>query len=215
MLQAAYRYAEELRVEVGPEIIVDWPTVDASPQLLSMQEYDPDFAFIASTAMNAASILRDSRKLRIRTRYICNNRTFTEALPKHAMGTAEGVLGIQPIAPYGVDVPGMESIIAFHEKWHPYHEATLAYVEGWVNLLVPMEACRMADEAGELNGLGLKRAMETLRDFDIGGLTPPLSYFGDDHRATTQARVWSIKDGLIQPYTGYIDVGRPKIYFEL
>jgi branched-chain amino acid transport system substrate-binding protein len=215
MLKAAYRYAKELQVEVGPEIIVDWPTLDATPQLLSMQEYDPDYAFIASTAMNAASILRDSRKLRIRTRYICNNRTFTEALPKQAMGTAEGVLGIQPIAPYGADVPGMESIIACHDKWHPYHEATLAYVEGWVNLLVPMEACRMADEAGELNCLGLKRAMETLRDYDVGGLTPPLSYFGDDHRATAQARVWSIQDGIIQPYTGYIDVGRPKAYFEL
>lgn len=215
MLPAAYLYAKELRVEVGPEIIVDWPTVDATPQLLSIQEYDADFAYIASTAMNAASILRDSRKLGIRTRYICNNRTFTEALAKHAMGTAEGVLGVQPIAPYGADVPGMERIIACHEKWHPYHEATLAYVEGWVNLLVPMEACRLADEAGELHGAGLKRAMETLRNLDTGGLTPPLSYFGDDHRATTQACVWSIQGGLIRPHTGYIDVGRSKAYFEL
>ncbi len=215
MLRAAKRYAEEAGVEVGPDQVVNWPTADATPQLLAMQEFDPDYAFIASTAMNAASILRDSRKLGLRTRFVCNNRTFTEALPGLAMGTAEGVLGVQPLAPFGADVPGMEPIRACHDRWHPYHEATLAYVEGWVNLAVPMEACRIADEAGELHCEGLKRAMETFRGYDTGGLIAPLSYFEDDHRATTQARIYQIEQGRMVPRTDCIDVGRGKDYFEV
>ena len=215
MLRAAKRYAHELGVEVGPDQIINWPTADATPQLLAMQEYDPDYAFIASTAMNAASVLRDSRKLDLRTCFFCNNRTFTEALPRLAMGTAEGVLGVQPLAPYGADVPGMEKITACHDKWHPYHEASLAYVEGWLNLMIPMEACRLADEAGELDSQGLKRAMETFRDHDTGGLIAPLSYYDDDHRATTRARIYRIDRSELVPQTDYIDVGRGKEYFEL
>lgn len=215
MLVAAKRYAAEIGVEVGPDQVVNWPTADATPQLLALQEYDPDYAFIASTAMNAASILRDSRKLGLRARFVCNNRTFTEALPGLAMGTAEGVLGVQPLAPFGADVPGMEPIRACHDRWHPYHEATLAYVEGWVNLAVPMEACRIADEAGELDCEGLTRAMETFRDYETGGLIAPLSYFEDDHRATTRARIYRIEEGRMVPMTACIDVGRDRDYFEV
>lgn len=214
-LEAAKRYANEIGVEVGPDQIVNWPTLDATPQLLSMQAFEPDYALIVSTAMNAATILRDSKKLAMKTRFICNNRVFTEDLSKLAMGTAEGVLGIQSVAPYGANVPGMEKIVKLHDMRHPYHEPTVAYVDGWVNILVPMEAARIADESGKLTPDGLKEVLEGFRHFSTGGLLPALSFYEDDHRATTQARIYAIERESLLAITDFIDVGRDRKYFDI
>ena len=214
-LEAAKMYASELGVDVGPDQIVNWPTLDATPQLLSMQAFEPDYALIVSTSMNAATILRDSKKLAIKTRFICNNRVFTEDLAKLAMGTAEGVLGIQSVAPYGANVPGMEKIVKLHDMRHPYHEPTVAYVDGWVNILVPMEAAKTADEAGKLTSDGIKEVLESFRHYSTGGLLPTLSFYEDDHRATTQARIYAIERESLVAITGFIDVGRDKKYFDI
>lgn len=215
LLEAGKMYADEIGVEVGPDQIINWPTLDATPQLLLMREFDPDYAFITSTAMNAATILKDSKRLGIRTQFICNLRTFNEDLPRLTMGAAEGTFGVQPVAPYGANVPGMEKIVKCHDKWHPYHHPTLVYVEGWSHILVPMEGCKIADEAGNLTADGIKEAMETFRDFDTGGLVPPLSYFQKDHRATTQTKIFRIEKDRLIPITDYIDVGRDEKYFEI
>jgi len=213
-LEAGKSYAAENCVEVGPDQIIKWPTLDTTSQLLTMQEFDPDYAYITSTAMNAATILRDSRRLGIKIKFICNNRVFTEDLPRFAMGTAEEVLGIQPVTPYGANVPGMEKIVKSHDKWHPYHVPTIAYVEGWANILVPMEACRIADETGKLTSDGIKEILEAFRSFDTGGIVPPLSFFPDDHRATTQTKIYHVENEDLVAITDYVDTGRNKRYFE-
>ncbi len=214
-LDAGKKYAAEMGLEVGIDQIVNWPTLDATPQLLSMQEYDPDYAFLASTAMNAANLIKDAKRLKIRTQFICNTRVFTEDLPRMTMGIEEGILGIQPVTPYGATVPGMERIVRCHDKWHPYHQPNLVYVEGWANILVPMEACRIADEAGKLTSDGIKEVLESFRNFDTGGIVPPVSYFQHDHRPTTQTKIYRIENGQLVAITDYIDIGRDKNYFEM
>jgi branched-chain amino acid transport system substrate-binding protein len=207
-LKAAKIYAKELEVEIGPDQIINWPTIDASTQLTSMQEYNPDFAFISSTAKNAVSIFKDAHRLAIKTKFICNMRVFNEELIRLGATTVEGALGVQPIAFYGQNVPGMNKIVKAHDKWHPYHYPTLLYVEGWANVLILTVALKIADDAGKLTPGGLKKAFESFRNFNTGGLTPPISYFEHDHRATTESRIYKISDGKYIPESDSIDVGR-------
>ncbi|NNG00198.1 MAG: ABC transporter substrate-binding protein [Desulfobacteraceae bacterium] len=212
-LDAAKQYARSLDIEIGPDQCIGWPTSDATDILMAVKADDLDYAFITSTAMNAATVLKDARRIGLRTKLICNIRVMNEDLPRFALDTAEGVLGIQPMAFYGANCRGMAKIQRSHEKWHPYHIANAIYVEGWAYILVPMAAARIADTAGELHAQGLKKAMETFRDFDAGGLTPPMSYFTDDHRPATGSIVYQINRGRIQPVTDYLDVGRDENYF--
>jgi branched-chain amino acid transport system substrate-binding protein len=207
-LKAAKRYAKELNVELGPDQIINWPTIDTSKQLSAMQEYEPDFAYISSTAKNAASIFKDAYRLEIKTQFICNIRVFNEDLIRLGTSTVEGAWGVQPLAFYGETVPGMEKIVKAHDRWHPYHFPTLIYVEGWANILVLTAGLRIADDAGELTPEGLKKAFESFRNFNTGGLTPPISYFKHDHRATTESRIYRISDGEYKPDSDFIDVER-------
>ena len=64
-------------------------------------------------------------------------------------------------------------------------------------MLVMVEGLKRAKAAGKLNGPGLKDALETIKDFETGGLTPPLTYTPTDHRATTTCGLYTIKGGQL------------------
>jgi branched-chain amino acid transport system substrate-binding protein len=59
------------------------------------------------------------------------------------------------------------------------------------------EALRRADAAGKLNGPGIREALESLNNYDLGGLTPPVTYTKDDHRSTTSVSLYQVKGGKL------------------
>ncbi len=173
-------YANKIGVDVGPDQVINWPTKDATVQLTNMTRYDPDYAYITSTAMNGAVILKNAKALGLKTKFISNIRNFEESLITLSGGAAEGTYGVHPIAPYGADVPGMKKVVASHEKWHPGEMGTNVYVEGWVNILSVTEALKTADKAGDLTPGGIRNAFEKFRNFSTGGLAPPMTFTKTD-----------------------------------
>ncbi|UCG05760.1 MAG: ABC transporter substrate-binding protein [Desulfobacterales bacterium] len=206
-------YAKKIGVDVGPDQVINWPTKDATVQLTNMSRYDPDFAYITSTAMNGAVILKNAKALGLRTRFISNIRNFEESLITLSGGAAEGTYGVHPIAPYGAPVPGMKKVVASHEKWHPGEQGTNVYVEGWVNILSVSEALKSADKTGDLTPSGIRDAFEKFRDFSTGGLAPPLTFTSTDHRASMAAKIYEVKKDRFAAATDWIELPRDMEYF--
>ena len=101
ILKTSKKYAKKIGVDVGPDQVINWPTKDATVQLTNMNRYSPDFAYITSTAMNGAVILKNAKALGLKTKFISNIRNFEESLITLSGGAAEGTYGVHPIAPYG------------------------------------------------------------------------------------------------------------------
>ncbi|HMK36676.1 MAG TPA: ABC transporter substrate-binding protein [Desulfomonilaceae bacterium] len=213
ILDACNLYAKTLGIEVVTDQVVNWPTKDATVQLTNMKRTDPDFAYLTSTAMNGAVILKNAKALGLRTKFISNIRNFEETLITLSGGAAEGSYGVDPFAPYGADVPGMKKVVECHEKWHAGEVGTNVYVEGWVNILVAAEALRMADKAGKLVPEGIREALEQFKNFDTGGLAPPLTYTSTDHQGSMAAKVYEVKGGKMVDVSGWIDLPREQEYF--
>jgi len=110
---------------------------------------------------------------------------------------AEGVTGVMPHVPFGTDVPGMRAIVDYHKQNHPNDTHDALYVRGWTYVSLWSEALRRADKAGELNGEGVKKATETLLNYDLGGLTGNVTYTATDHRPSTKVNIFIIKDGKL------------------
>jgi branched-chain amino acid transport system substrate-binding protein len=206
-------YAAKIGVDVGPDQVINWPTKDATVQLTNMTRYDPDYAYITSTAMNGAVILKNAKALGLKTKFISNIRNFEESLITLSGGAAEGTYGVHPIAPYGADVPGMKKVVESHEKWHQGETGTNVYVEGWVNILSVTEALKTADKAGDLTPGGIRNAFEQFRNFSTGGLGPPLTFTKTDHRASMAAKMYQIQNGKIMPVSDWIELPRDMEYF--
>ena len=49
----------------------------------------------------------------------------------------------------------------------------------------------------------MKAALEQLKDFDLGGLTSPITYTSSDHRPSTKTPIYMVKGGKLQKVAEY------------
>ena len=193
-IEAGKQYAKELGIELVHEEIIPASFQDVTSNLLNMQKKAPDYAYVQTTVSWCAVLLKDAKKLGIKTKFFLGNYGITEALPALAKDAAEGVYGMTTHVPYGANVPGMKKILEWNKK-HPAKSPDTVYVRGWAYGLVWAEGLRIADKNKHLTGEGVKNALETLKNFDTGGLVPPITYSATDHRPTTKTTIYVIKGG--------------------
>jgi branched-chain amino acid transport system substrate-binding protein len=204
-LDEAKSYAKTLGLEIGPDIFIPDIASLKSPSLVlsPLRSYQPDFAYLYMTSKEASALLREVRGMDLKTRWLCSMRAFDETLLSF-----DGVFGVQPFSPFGEDVPGMAEIIEAHQKWHPYDSHTLSYVEGWVTVNIMAEGLgRSLPEQG-FSRERVKMAFEGFKNFVVGGLLPPITFTAQDHRPSTESRIFIVKDGKLLRHTGFISVGR-------
>ena len=196
-IEAGRRYCKDIGVDLVDEEIVPGAFQDATSQLLNMKQKGADYAYINVTTTGVSTILRDAKKLGLATKFGSNPYGFSEALPLVAKEAAEGVTGVMPHVPFGENVPGMKRLMDFHQKNHPQDTHDALYVRGWSYVLVWTEALKRADKAKALTGEGVKAALETFKDFDLGGLTEAVTYTSTDHRPSTKTPIYQIKGGKL------------------
>jgi branched-chain amino acid transport system substrate-binding protein len=112
------------------------------------------------------------------------------------------VFSVQAFAAFGdTRHPGMEEVLRVYNKWrmkdgHSLDDAMLKnmrYVQGYVSFLLFRRGIeKLVDDKKELTGKNLKEAYESFRQLQTGGLTPPISYTGEDHRPTNRTRIYSM-----------------------
>ena len=185
--RSAALYAKEVGVDLVDEQIVPTSFTDATSQLLTMKTKDPDFAYINTNTQWVPVILKDSYKLGLKTKYFINNYGIDERTPKLAGDAAEGVMGIQDVAYWGENVPGMKTLMEVHAKNHPNETPNSPYMRGWLWVIMAVEALKRAGP--NATGEQIKNAFESFKEFDPWGLTPPFTYTSEDHRPTTRARI--------------------------
>ena len=196
-IEAGRRFAKEIGVDLVDEEILPGGFQDATSQLLNMRKKGAEYAYINVTTTGVSIVLRDAKKLGLSTKFGSNPYGFSEQLPRVAGDVAEGVTGVVPHVPFGLDVPGMKRLVDFHNANHPGDAHDAMYVRGWATFLVWAEALKRADKAGALNGEGIRKAAETLKDFDLGGLAEPVTYTATDHRPTTKTPIFQVQKGKL------------------
>jgi branched-chain amino acid transport system substrate-binding protein len=202
-IEAGRRFCKENGIDLVDEEIVPGNFQDATSQLLNMKQKGADYAYINVTTTGVSLILRDAKKLGLATRFGSNPYGFSETLPAVAKEAAEGATGVMPHVPFGENVPGMKRLVEWHQKNHPNDTHDALYVRGWTYVLTWTEVLKRADKAGQLNGPGVKAAAETLKDFDLGGLTSPVTYTASDHRPSTKTPIYMVKGGKLVKVAEY------------
>lgn len=192
-IPAGKEAATALGLEIGPDQDVSLKATEAVSQLTEMKKFNPDYAWIGGTVASAAVIVKDAAKLGLATKFLINVWGFNENLVKLAGDAAkERAYGMVPFTMYGDDVPGMKPVLEIHKKNHPNDTHIQAYIQGWTSMMVMWEALKRADKSNALNAKGVKAALETLKDFDTGGLSAPITFTPTDHRPNTSLRIMSV-----------------------
>jgi ABC-type branched-subunit amino acid transport system substrate-binding protein len=204
-LEEAKEFAKNLDLEIGLDVRILEPSSKNTilSALGAIKLLKPDFAYISLSSRETFSLLREAEGMGIMVKWVCDMRAFDENLSPF-----NGVFGVQPVSPFGEDIPGMADIKEAHQKWHPFDSHTTSYVEGWATIQVISEAIgRSLPEQGFFRER-VKVSLEGFKNFVTGGLVPPITYTIKDHRPSVESRVFVIKNGKLSRYTGFISVER-------
>ena len=207
-VKAIKMYAEDLGIEPPQAIVVPWGSLDTTSQVLVMKKIKPEFVYITLTAMNAAVVLKDAMRYGFKSQFIADVRTISEHMSYYAQDAAEGYMGLSQYATFNTPVPGIEDVkeaaMKYRKAKYLTKQLIFPYVEGYCYGLTVLEALKRADDKGNLTRVGVKEALETLDNFQLGGLYPGVTFTKADHRGSILSKMYQIKNKEMVPITGWL-----------
>jgi branched-chain amino acid transport system substrate-binding protein len=193
-IKGGKEYAKEIGFEVLGDEDVSLKAIEANSQLLSVKNKDADFAWVGGTTNSTAVVLKDAKKLGLKTKFFVNIWGADETTPKLAGGAEEGALVMVGSTLYGSKAPGMKQLMEITKN----QPQVTHYIRGYVSMMVLTEALKIADKKGQLNGPGVKAALESLKNFDTGGLaTNKISFTETDHRPFMTTNIMEFQGGKL------------------
>ncbi len=197
-IKAIRDQAELFGFRVGPDQDISIFAVDARSQVEAMKSFKPDLIYHGNTALSVAATIREADAAGLAADHIVNSWAFDENLIRLAGAAAEGVMGASGCAYYGQDVPLMDTIKMYGEKYNPGVPAkkrSVRTIQGWANVLALREALKRADTAGDISGETIMEVgFETFDGVDIGLGVSPLTYTSSDHRASGEVNIYQIEN---------------------
>jgi branched-chain amino acid transport system substrate-binding protein len=133
------------------------------------------------------------------------------------MGVAEGYNTIQ-FAGVGKEFPVIKDIEAMYKaqgKTPPKEmESTVLYNRGVLIAALHVEAVRNAIKAkggATPTSEEVKKGMESIKGFTLGGLVPPMEITTADHEGGGWVQVWTVKGGKLVRVKDWFQGNRPLI----
>jgi len=91
-------------------------------------------------------------------------------------------------------------------KYHPNKkDRIVCYSQGFAAMYVMAEALKRAKS---YTGEGIKKALESLKDLDTGGLTGPITFSSKSHKGSVSLRIYQFQKGKFVAVSDYIKVAR-------
>ena len=180
--------------------------VDYTAEFSRIRQSGARYVVFQNTSGPAAVALRNAHTLGFDATFICLNWCANAQLVRIAGEAAEGVMGTIPYAPLSVDVPGTRVIREYLDaKGESIEGRTNAFTQAWWTFAVFAGAMRQVLARGDdLAGANIKAALETFTDFDMGGVTVPISFTPDDHLGAKGLRIFRVDGGEWVPVTEFI-----------
>jgi len=191
----AKAFIEKNDITNTTDVVVALNSLDMSPQLLAVKSAAPDFIITNHTAAPTAVEAKSAKAAGLdKTGLATINWGFGERTVELGGSAVEGMLGTVVAAPFSEDVPGHKEIKDYLIKTGKDPAKTpVNYVQGWLTAKVLFEGIRRVK--GEVTGESIKAALETIKDYDTGGISDKITFSDKSHKGVLGARVFQVKNG--------------------
>ena len=179
---------------------------DFTAELTRIRQSGAQYVIFQNTSSPVALVLRNARSIGLNATFVCMSYCSNELLTELAGDAAEGAIGSMTFSPLHMDVPGIQEIRRYLEsEGESIEDKISAYPQGWWTMALMVEGIRRVVAAGQpLTGERIKAALESLSNFDTGGVTVPISFTADDHRGAKGMRLFRVEDGVWLPLTEFL-----------
>lgn len=202
-LEDGTKFATANGVETPLEVPSPKGATDLTPQLTQIKDSGANYVFIQNTAAPASLALKNAKSLGLTTQFVCLNWCANELLIKLAGADAEGVVGTIPFNAAG---EGGQAALAYaKEKGVDFGGADSNFVQGWTAMSILVAGIeKTAADGKELTGENIKASLETLSNYETGGVTQPITFTGTDHAGSKALRVFQVKNGKWEGVTDFM-----------
>jgi ABC-type branched-subunit amino acid transport system substrate-binding protein len=205
------KYAESIGFEVLPTEVGAHVIVDATTQMLRVKEREADLVYIQHIITGAGPVMRDAEKLGLagEMQFAGTEWVLGEPLIKMAPTITEGFLASRALPWFDeTDIPGVKTMVDRQLKYRGEAYEGPEYLSGWVYGAVMCEAIRIAvEDVGyeNLDGPAVKRALESMKDFDVDGMAK-FTYGPERRSGCRDYALYQVQGGNIVRITDYREV---------
>jgi branched-chain amino acid transport system substrate-binding protein len=178
-IPAGRKMCKKMGLNLVAEEISKVGGVDITTQILDMKRKKVDYCifqgFVVTPIQN---VIKQSKDYGLKCKFL---GTFWST-EKHLIGPlgplANEYMGVTAYSYYYQDeFPLIQKIRAWTKKHHPKFAdyRSQAYMQVFMGTTLFVEALRRADKAGSISGDSLVKALQSIKNFDVGGLMPPVT----------------------------------------
>ena len=202
---------EKLGLEVADLVEYRYDGQDVTAQMLRIKAKNPDLVYVQGSTPQILVALRDAAKVGLPAKLFASNLyNISPSIPAQLGASVNGFRAIQTYSFYGADIPAMKEIQAYGAK-NEIEKKDIYFIKGWLKGKVIEAAigASIKKNGGKVPSdiaafrKSVRDEIEALKDFDTGGITPPLNFA--DHQGSVQARFAEIQGGEYVPVGDWIN----------
>lgn len=162
--------AKELKLSVVEKIVTPPGSVDVSTEVLKLRRANPDFTiFHGYVLAPIPEFITQAKQMGMRSNFMGTFWTMDNSTVQRMGDAADGFMGVMPYR-YYYDRDGTSPMLDKIRQMRPDYQST-GYMQGFVTAMLLTEAAKRTLDAGkELTGANLKAGLNSIKDFDTGGL---------------------------------------------
>jgi branched-chain amino acid transport system substrate-binding protein len=199
--------ARRLRLELVAEVVGDIRGGDHKAQIEELKLKAPDFVIVHGwVGPSNAALVKQCHALGLKSEMIFTLWGAAKEVVEAIGPDGPSFLAVSPYAYWWMDdVPMIKTLKSYTARHYPdVSYRPLNYVVAFMAGKIFVECLRKADAAKELNGNGLINALQSLKDFNTGGLTPPLT-IRENRFPVARVLKSNPKKGILDPASDWIE----------
>jgi branched-chain amino acid transport system substrate-binding protein len=153
--------------------------VDITTQILDMKRKKVDYCiFQGFVTTPITAVMKQSKDYGLKAQFMGTFWSTEKHLLDQLGPLADEYVGVTAYSYYYQDeYPMVKKIRAWTEKKHPKSAAyrSQAYMQVFMGTTLFIEALKRADKTGAITGDSLVAAIQSIKNFDVGGLMPPVT----------------------------------------
>jgi branched-chain amino acid transport system substrate-binding protein len=203
---AARHYERAGLMKVVGEEYFSPVAIDFTTQAIRIRDLKPDWIYIQASVPNAGPIIRELGKLGVKVNVCAAPTTSIDAFRRIGGPLAEGVCWPLQSAHIEEDFPAVSLLNKMHMKYRN-SPAETEYIWGWVKHRVIIESLKRAVQKvgyDRLNGEAVREAILSIKDLDMMGAIPPVSFSKEDPRGMKSIKMFQVRGGKAVPISDWI-----------
>ena len=198
-----FNYEHPIRKEIIP-----LGALEASSQVMSIKRQKITHILIHHMVANVGLFLRELKKFGLNTPVYADLLSCSEDTIKLAGEASKNYISAIGFSSWYDETPGMQKLRKITLKYHPGTDKpwrSKYYTAGWVVLSILCEG--MSRAGRNLTPESCVQALESMKNYDTGGLCGPITFSPTDHKGFSSCKLFKSdpSSGKLVPITDWRD----------